>query len=112
MNLFPTLHEHYNSFFDSSKSRIERLIKEGNPFIGDLENFRKVFKQRDGITVSTIHGVKGEEYDTMIGFALLDSYVPHFNDNNGIENSKKICPMFRFSRTDFKILISATHAVR
>lgn len=90
LNLFPTLHEHYNSFFDSSKSRIERLIKEGNPFIGDLENFRKVFKQRDGITVSTIHGVKGEEYDTMIGFALLDSYVPHFNDNNGIENSKKL----------------------
>jgi DNA helicase II / ATP-dependent DNA helicase PcrA len=90
LNSFPTLLEHYNSFFDSSKSRIERLIKEGNPFIGEIENFRKVFKQRDGITVSTIHGVKGEEYDTMIGFALLDSYVPHFNDNNGVENSKKL----------------------
>lgn len=87
---YPTLLEHYNSFFDSSKARIERLVKEGNPYIGDIENFRKVFKQRDGITVSTIHGVKGEEYDTMIGFALLDSYVPHFNDPNGDLNSKKI----------------------
>lgn len=90
LKLFPTLLEHLNSFFDSSKARIERLKKEGNPYIGDIENFRKVFKQREGITVSTIHGVKGEEYDTMIGFALLDSYVPHFNDNNGVINSKKL----------------------
>lgn len=90
LNLFPTLIEHFNSFFDSSRTRIERLKKEGNPFIGDIENFRKVFKQRDGITVSTIHGVKGEEYDTIIGFALLDSYIPHFNDTNGEINSKKL----------------------
>ncbi|MCX2745428.1 ATP-dependent helicase [Mangrovivirga sp. M17] len=86
----PALLEHHNSFFESSRKRIERLIKEGNPFIGEVSNFRKVFKQREGITVSTIHGVKGEEYDTMIGFALLDDYVPHFNDNDGEENSKKL----------------------
>ena len=91
LSLFPTLQEHYNAFFDSSKSRIERLVNEGNPFIGDIENFRKVFKQREGITVSTIHGVKGEEYDTMIGFGLLDTFVPHFADKkNGPENSKKM----------------------
>ena len=90
INLYPTLLEHYDSFFESSKSRINRLIKEGNPFIGDIENFRKVYKQRDGITVSTIHGVKGEEYDTMIGFSLLGDYVPHFSDSNGKINSKKL----------------------
>ncbi len=88
--LFPTLAEHHSSFFESSQSRIQRLIEEGNPYIGDIENFRKVFKQRGGITVSTIHGVKGEEYDTMIGFALLDDYVPHFNDPDGDANSKKL----------------------
>jgi DNA helicase-2/ATP-dependent DNA helicase PcrA len=87
---FKTLHEHYNSFFDSSKSRIEKLRKEGNEFIGTIESFRKVFKQRGGITVSTIHGVKGQEYDTMIGFALLEDYVPHFKDPKGQENSKKL----------------------
>jgi len=87
---YDMLYEHYTAFFESSKSRIERLIKEGNPSIGEIENFRKVFKQKDGITVSTIHGVKGEEYDTMIGFALLDDYVPHFNDSNGSENAKKL----------------------
>lgn len=87
---FPLLEEHHTSFFASSENRIQRLIDEGNPFIGEIENFRKVFRQRDGITVSTIHGVKGEEYDTVIGFALLNDYVPHFNDTNGYENSKKL----------------------
>ncbi|MDB5118861.1 MAG: ATP-dependent helicase [Sphingobacteriales bacterium] len=87
---FPLLYEHFTSFFASSENRIEKLIKEGNTFIGEIENFRKVFRQRDGITVSTIHGTKGEEYDTVIGFGLLDGYVPHFNDDNGVENSKKL----------------------
>ncbi|MFL9709027.1 hypothetical protein, partial [Aeromonas veronii] len=27
---------------------------------------------------------------TIIGFALLDSYIPHFNDTNGEINSKKL----------------------
>jgi len=90
ISLFSMLQEHYNSFFNSSQKRIERLVKEGNEFIGSIENFRKVFKQREGITVSTIHGVKGEEYDTMIGFALLKDYVPHFTDKNGVINSKKM----------------------
>jgi superfamily I DNA/RNA helicase len=90
INNYPTLIEHYNSFFNSSRKRIEKLVKEGNKFIGDIENFRKVFKQREGITVSTVHGVKGEEYDTMIGFAILDDYIPHFSDGNGDENSRKM----------------------
>ncbi|WP_237276495.1 UvrD-helicase domain-containing protein [Tenacibaculum ovolyticum] len=87
---YPTLIEHYDSFFNSSRKRIDKLVKEGNEFIGDIENFRKVFKQREGITVSTVHGVKGEEYDTMIGFAILDDYIPHFSDNNGDKNSRKM----------------------
>lgn len=87
---FPLLDEHYISFFSSSESRIQRLVAEGNPYIGEIEYFRKVFRQRDGITVSTIHGTKGEEYDTVIGFGLVDGFVPHFNDNNGIINSKKL----------------------
>ncbi|REC42049.1 UvrD-helicase domain-containing protein [Chryseobacterium sp. 5_R23647] len=87
---FPMLDEHYDSFFASSEARISRLIDEGNPSIGEVENFRKVFRQRDGITVSTIHSTKGEEYDTVIGFGLVDGYVPHFNDGNGLVNSKKL----------------------
>lgn len=87
---FPLLNEHYVSFFASSENRIQKLIKEGNEFIGEIENFRKVFRQREGITVSTIHGTKGEEYDVVIGFGLLDGFVPYYNDKNGDLNSKKL----------------------
>lgn len=87
---FPMLNEHFNTFFESSKNRIERLKKEGIDFIDKTEAFKKVFKQRKGITVSTIHGIKGTEFDTMIGFALLQDYIPHFSDTNGLENSKKM----------------------
>lgn len=90
LNHFSLLNEHYSSFFESSANRIERLVKEGNPFIGKIEYFKKVFKQREGITVSTIHGTKGEEYDAVIGFGLLDGFVPHFSDSNGIANSRKL----------------------
>ena len=86
----PTLIEHYNSFFDSSKKRIDRLLKDGINYISDIETFKKVFKQRKGITVSTYHGVKGAEYDTVIAFALLQDYIPHFSDTNGVGNSKKL----------------------
>lgn len=89
-DLFPVLIEHHTSFFDSSKARIKKLKKEGSESINSIETFKKVFKQRQGIKISTIHGVKGTEFDTVIGFGLLDSWVPHFSDPNGSANSKKM----------------------
>ncbi|MBJ9441597.1 ATP-dependent helicase [Acinetobacter baumannii] len=86
----PCLVNHYDSFFQSSYQKLERLSYEGINGVETLENFKKVFKQRDGVTVSTIHGVKGEEYDTVIGFALLDGFVPHFSDSNSDINAKMI----------------------
>lgn len=86
----PALKNQYNSFFESSEQRINKLKSEGIEGAETIENFKKVFRQKEGITVSTIHGVKGEEYDTVIGFALLDDFIPHFNDPNGNLNSKKL----------------------
>lgn len=88
--LIPSLKNHYESFFESSHYRIEKLSSEGLIGIETLENFKKVFKQKEGITVSTIHGVKGEEYDVVIGFALLEGFVPHFSDQDGENNAKKL----------------------
>ncbi|WP_174874907.1 UvrD-helicase domain-containing protein [Vogesella oryzae] len=84
------LEEHHTAFFSSSQARIDRLKKEGAEFIGDIATFRKVFHSRTGITVSTIHGVKGAEFDTVIAYALLEGMVPHFSDVNGQENAKKM----------------------
>lgn len=86
----PVLEEHYNCFFDSSAARIERLKKEGAEFVGGIENFRRVFEQRCGITISTIHGIKGDEYDTVIAYALLQDMIPHFADPTPEESARKL----------------------
>ena len=78
--VLPSLQEHYHAFFESSQARIDRLKKEGAAFISDINSFRRVFQSKSGITISTIHGVKGAEFDTVIAYALLEDMVPHFND--------------------------------
>ncbi|WP_230857572.1 3'-5' exonuclease [Pectobacterium versatile] len=49
-----------------------------------------MFQSKTGITISTIHGVKGTEFDTVIAYALLEDMVPHFNDPNGQESAMKL----------------------
>jgi hypothetical protein len=88
--LVPFLKEHHEAFFDSSQARIDRLKKDGAQFIGDISTFRKVFENRSGITVSTIHGVKGAEYDAVIAYALLEDMVPHFNDLDAERSAMKL----------------------
>lgn len=89
-SIYPMLSEHYTCFFESSQKRIDRIKKEGSEFISHIDTFRKVFKQKGGITISTIHGIKGAEYDTMIAYALLEDFVPHFNDSDGYNNAQKL----------------------
>lgn len=67
-----------------------KVRNKGSEFIGDIETFRKVFQSRTGITISTIHGVKGAEFDAVIAYALLEDMVPHFNDPNGQESALKL----------------------
>ncbi|HHR6081067.1 TPA: UvrD-helicase domain-containing protein [Providencia alcalifaciens] len=87
--LYPMLKEHHESFFNSTRDRIDRLRNENALFATDIEAFRKAFKPRTGIKVSTIHGVKGGEYDVVISFGLLQDLVPNFNDPS-IESAKKL----------------------
>lgn len=87
---FSHLEEHYQAFFESSESRIRKLEKEGVDGVGGIEFFRKVFQNRAGITVSTIHGVKGAEFDVVIAYALLEGMVPHFNDRDGDLSAQKM----------------------
>ncbi|NQZ49517.1 MAG: ATP-dependent helicase [Moritella sp.] len=87
--LYPMLKEHHESFFSSTENRIQRLRKESAFFATDIEAFRRAFKPRTGIKVSTIHGVKGGEYDVVISFGLLQGLVPNFNDASA-ESAKKL----------------------
>lgn len=87
---FPALQDQYVSFFESSAARIARLRKEGTQFVGEIDAFRRVFRDRSGITLSTIHGIKGDEYDTVIAYALLEGMVPHFADTDGGNSAKRL----------------------
>lgn len=89
-SVFPALQDQYVSFFESSVARIDRLRKEGTQFIGEIDAFRRVFRDRSGITLSTIHGIKGDEYDTVIAYALLEGMVPHFADTDGVNSAKRL----------------------
>lgn len=86
----PMLSEHYDTFFESSKERIQRLQNEGTAFISEVSSFRKVFESRSGITVSTIHGIKGAEFDAVIAYALLEGMVPNFNDPDQEGSANKL----------------------
>lgn len=86
----PQLRDHHAAFFESSARRITRLQNEGVDGIAELEFFKRVFQNRSGITVSTIHGVKGAEFDVVLAFALLEGMVPHFNDQNGHQSARKL----------------------
>jgi len=87
--LYPALSEHYQAFFESSEKRIEKIIKENVTYDGSADTFKKVFMPKSGITVSTIHGVKGTEFDAVIGYGLLEGFVPNFNEPS-TENANKL----------------------
>ena len=63
---------------------------DGAAFIGEIATFRRVFAQRSGVTVSTIHGVKGAEFDTVIAYALLEGMVPFWSDAAGDVSANKL----------------------
>lgn len=90
LNSFPGLLEHREAFFASSQVRLERLKSSGTAYITDVSFFKKVFRDRSGITVSTIHGVKGAEFDVVIAFGLLQGMVPHFSDVDGDTAASKL----------------------
>ena len=89
-NEYDCLKEHRDAFFDSASARINRIRNEGIDYADDVQAFYKAFEIRDGITVSSIHGVKGAEFDTVIAFALLEGAVPHFNEPNKRESANKL----------------------
>jgi len=89
-SLYPQLAEHRQAFFESSNNRIGRIKNDGLEYAGDTETFFRAFATRTGITVSSIHGVKGAEFDTVLAFAALEDIIPHFSEPKKRESAKKI----------------------
>lgn len=108
--------EHHKAFFESSAAKIERLHREGAAYIGGIEFFRKVFRHRSGITVNTIHGVKGAEFDVVIAFGLLQGMVPHFSEeaetDGGVGSAKKLLYVISSRARKHLFLISERQRMR
>lgn len=70
----PKLKELKESFFAKAS---ERISNQNLPVPSDTVSFRRLFNHPNGVVVNTCHGVKGEEYETVIALGLLDGYLPH-----------------------------------
>lgn len=86
----PSLKEQCEAFLMSSNRRIDRIRSEGIDYAGSIEDFRRAFIPKTGVKISSIHGVKGEEYETVISFGLLEGMVPHFSDTDKVNTAKKL----------------------
>ena len=74
------IQSHWNSFFERMEKRLTEILTRESMDVDDLTTFRRVFRPRTGIVLSTIHGVKGMEFDTIIAYGLLEEILPHFNE--------------------------------
>ncbi len=64
----------FKEFVKKAESRIKN-----NNLERDYDSIAKCFDEKKGIVITTIHGTKGEEYDTVIAFELLNGILPHWD---------------------------------
>lgn len=68
----PALSETYAAFLENTRQRIERYAL---PYrYADLVS---AFREKEGVVISSLHGLKGEEYHSVIAYGLLEGLVPN-----------------------------------
>lgn len=92
LNSFGTLKNDLNVYLRSVRSR---LSDTDYTVPSDIESFKSLYKERSGIVINTCVGIKGEEFETVIAFGLLEGYLPHWNDifrssDNGLKSANKL----------------------
>jgi superfamily I DNA/RNA helicase len=81
------LQTQWNNFFDGSRARMENPNLD---YAKDTKSFKRLFNHHSGVVVNTCHGIKGEEFHTVIAFGLLTNYVPHWKEDDLIAAGKKL----------------------
>jgi DNA helicase-2/ATP-dependent DNA helicase PcrA len=58
----------------------------------DTKSFKRglIHNHNSGVVVNTCHGIKGEEFQTVIAFGLLTNYIPHWREDDLIKAEKKL----------------------
>jgi DNA helicase-2/ATP-dependent DNA helicase PcrA len=76
------LKSQYEAFLDCTEKRLQQYCLGHS-----VEDFTSFFQDKHGVVVTTLHSVKGEEYNTVIAFGLLNGFLPHWNyifDDKGL----------------------------
>ena len=74
LSIEASLYKAYEDFMERIKYRVKN-----NHLSTDIDVFRQCFKEKEGVVINTFHGVKGEEYTTVIAFGILKGYIPHWD---------------------------------
>jgi DNA helicase II / ATP-dependent DNA helicase PcrA len=81
------LQTQWNNFFDGSKAKMENADFD---YAKDTKSFKRLFNHNSGVVVNTCHGIKGEEFHTVIAFGMLTNYIPHWKEEDLIASGKKL----------------------
>lgn len=87
---YPQLVENRKLFFDSIE---KRLMDDTFKVPSDIQSFKSFYREMTGVIINTCVGVKGEEFDTVIAYGLLNGYIPHWNDifsGNAADAARKL----------------------
>jgi DNA helicase II / ATP-dependent DNA helicase PcrA len=87
---FAQLAENRECFFDNIKKRLDDTDFK---VPSDIQSFKSFYREMTGVTINTCVGIKGEEFETVIVYGLLNGYIPHWNEifsGNSIDASKKL----------------------
>ena len=87
---YPQLVENWKLFFDNMESR---LNDPDFKIPSDIQSFKSFYREMTGVIINTCVGVKGEEFETVIAYGLLNGYIPHWNEifsGNATDASKKL----------------------
>jgi len=75
----PYLKQHWDYFFEGSRKRLNDPTFE---YATDLLSYKRAFSHSTGVVVNTCHGIKGEEFHTVISFGLLHGYIPNWRESD------------------------------
>lgn len=81
------LKKHWTFFLEGTKRRLD---DPDNNYAKDIQSFRRLFRHNNGVVVNTCHGIKGEEFNTVIAFGLLEGFVPNRNETDQTSAAKKL----------------------
>ena len=73
-----SIEAHLYKAYENFMARVKDRVKN-NHLSTDIDVFKQCFKEKEGVVINTFHGVKGEEYTTVIAFGILNGYIPHWD---------------------------------